>query len=771
MNVRNPLIQAELAVRALTSLASHASVVGHINNSIDQKDAPNFATIKDIVKGPCACARSAVALILQLATLEKKNSAPMGALEAAESKKCSAILDVWEAAISHDDCDVRSFGLDAIVQWCSETPPSWAISPDNFKQMAHQERRGYEERSKRWRQVISARALAVWTSPTAMAMFSLLDSNDSLERQKTLAAFGRLTLGMDDHSKLKGLLAPMISSGSDLQFMRRRAALTSALLLAEGGLGFWMLEKDGMVRSCMNLIHSGDEIGAALAAETLCLAASNEDARCLLTPVVEAGILEGLLDSSNTRARSAAASAIAKLGIASKALNPASADTGRLLNTAMVLLRGVEEAKSTPEDQSSNQDQKFGGTSTTLERAVEVLAALITRSAVKDEIAHGSGRCAQALNRICSICSDGKGAAAFGLAHIFVSLSVTNKEVQERQLAEKEMEITPEQLAELQRITKQKNPDEEDDDTKEKAGWRIRKIVQSDGIRALVRLAEGASEKTKEQIALAMRQCAVEPSVRGSIVQQGGYRVCIEFASNPEISLKCARDASWCLGKTLITTNPAILTASQRMGCIAPMLRLCKDFRANDLTHFEVLLGLTNIASLGDETKARIASEKGIRTLEYLQFSENELVRRAATECMTNLMPHQSMVEHLRDPEKMKLWCAFAEDFESDLPTSRAAAGTLAMAAGALDDEELLETILKSRMIEVFVALLSSGNAELCHRACVGIMYLAETPQAGDALQKVNVVKYLQEIVISKDDAFAQAKSNATIAIDNLSKK
>ena len=97
---------------------------------------------------------------------------------------------------------------------------------------------------------------------------------------------------MDDHSKLKGLLAPMISSGSDLQFMRRRAALTSALLLAEGGLGFWMLEKDGMVRSCMNLIHSGDEIGAALAAETLCLAASNEDARCLLTPVVEAGILE-----------------------------------------------------------------------------------------------------------------------------------------------------------------------------------------------------------------------------------------------------------------------------------------------------------------------------------------------------------------------------------------------------------------------------------------------------------------------------------------------
>ena len=136
------------------------------------------------------------------------------------------------------------------------------------------------------------------------------------------------------------------------------------------------------------------------------------------------------------------------------------------------------------------------------------------------------------------------------------------------------MEITPEQLAELQRITKQKHDAEDDSDDADKAGFRIRQIVQEDGIRALVRLADGASENTKEQIALALRQIAVEPSVRGSIVQQGGYRVCLDLAACSTSTVKCFRDATWCLAKTLVTTNPGVLTASQRMSCIAPMLRL-----------------------------------------------------------------------------------------------------------------------------------------------------------------------------------------------------
>ena len=168
-------------------------------------------------------------------------------------------------------------------------------------------------------------------------------------------------------------------------------------------------------------------------------------------------------------------------------------------------------------------------------------------------------------------------------------------------------QITPEQLAELQRITKQKSEAEEDTDDAERCGWRIRQIVQCDGIRALVRLSQGASAKTEEQIALALRQIAVEPSVRGSLIQQGGYRTCLDLAAKD--SAKCVRDATWCLGKTLVTTNPGVLTAPQRVGCVSVLLRLLKDHRCPDLAHFEVLLGLTNVASFSDEIKARIVGK------------------------------------------------------------------------------------------------------------------------------------------------------------------
>mmetsp|Transcript_61217 Transcript_61217/g.167892 ORF Transcript_61217/g.167892 Transcript_61217/m.167892 type:complete len:612 (-) Transcript_61217:137-1972(-) len=551
------------------------------------------------------------------------------------------------------------------------------------------------------------------------------------------------------------LLEPILSAspgtGGDLSFMRRKAALASAMFLAHQEVGVFVLGRSTAVQELVMLISSGDDIGTAAAAETLCLAASNEQGRALLAPVIESGTLDALLDSPNARARSAAASAIAKLGVASKALDTNSSDTDRLLNTAMLLLKGaedVEQQEGKKLDAAAAAEDQANSARVTTERAVEVIAALITKSAVKDEIAHGSGRCTQALPRLCAACKDGRSAVAYGLAHIFASLTVTNKDVQRRQLAEKEMDITPEQLEELQRITKQKNDDDEEEDTPQRVAFRTQKIVQNDGIRALVRLADGASESTQLQVAMALRQIAVEVPVRGSMVQHGAFRVCSDLASSPKASVKCVREAAWCLGKILVTTNPNVLTEAQRLDAIPPLMRLLKDHHADELMHFEALLGLTNLASVDDATKNRITSEKGgVRALEYLQFSDHELVRRAATECMTNLLPHPKVVEHLRDPEKIKLWVGFSEDYEADFPTARAAAGALAMAVG-LDDEELTETLVnKSACIRAFVGLLSCGHPELVHRAGVGITYLADIPHAVTKLKKEGAVPALKKLV------------------------
>ena len=69
--------------------------------------------------------------------------------------------------------------------------------------------------------------------------------------------------------------------------------------------------------------------------------------------------------------------------------------------------------------------------STSIERAIEVLAGLSGRTYIKEELVHGSNRVAAscALPTLIAIHVDPTSTAAYGLAHIFAALSVTNKEL------------------------------------------------------------------------------------------------------------------------------------------------------------------------------------------------------------------------------------------------------------------------------------------------------------------------------------------------------
>lgn len=56
------------------------------------------------------------------------------------------------------------------------------------------------------------------------------------------------------------------------------------------------------------------------------------------------------------------------------------------------------------------------------------------------------------------------------------------------------------------------------------------------------------------------------------------------------------------------------------------------------------------------------------------------MVRRASTEAMCNLLPHQKMFDHLKSADTLKLWAAFSQLGTEDPPTAAAALGCLAMA-------------------------------------------------------------------------------------------
>lgn len=187
-------------------------------------------------------------------------------------------------------------------------------------------------------------------------------------------------------------------------------------------------------------------------------------------------------------------------------------------------------------------------------------------------------------------------------------------------------------------------------DTTELCRVRIQRIIACDAIKFLVKYLLEGSIQTRETAARTLRQICVEPSIRGSIIQQGGLKACCKIASTdcniePEIKKTTRKEAAHAVAKTLVTTNPNLLTEHQRLGTIKPLLILCKDGDATNLQQFESLLALTNILSCGEAEHNKFVAEKGIQIVHYLVFSEHLMVRRAAVEALCNLSSNEEFIK------------------------------------------------------------------------------------------------------------------------------
>ena len=266
------------------------------------------------------------------------------------------------------------------------------------------------------------------------------------------------------------------------------------------------------------------------------------------------------------------------------------------------------------------------------------------------------------------------------------------------------------------------------EDSPEQCASRIAKMAAANVPNALIQLTDSASDKTLEQIVSALNRMADEPAVRGTMIQQGVLSAMIKIEKEEkapsEIRKKIIRMLRHCIGKLLVTMNPTLLTSAQRMGSIKPLLQLVRDVDVSHLQAFEALMSLTNIASVGDDTKKKIVTEKGIPAIKFAMFSDHELVRKAATEAMCNLVPNESFMKTLQEDKEMRLWLALASDYEEHYECARAAAGCLAMATG---DPEVADTLIacekfKERMDQT----LESGSLEIMHRMLVVILNLVE---------------------------------------------
>ena len=573
------------------------------------------------------------------------------------------------------------------------------------------------------------------------------DNNEAGESAMSTLTIEELDEEKDDNSTENedALLATM-----------KRGQLTASLLIGKADVGAWALQhgwSDGNgVDELKELIFSNDSRAMSIASELVSAASSVEKSRPLLATLVQEGTLEDLLVHPNADVRSGAASCAAKIGLASKALSEDDGEVMALLDVAIELLFEEDEL-DTESDGNNSKHEAFelskavptassSSESTSMDRGIEVMTYIVSKTFVKEKIVAGYkpksspfGR-KPALERLVEIaCAPNSGDAqmAFGLAGIFNLLAVSMETLRKEAFVGKE--ITKEQYDQLQALGKTEEEkdidakkDAKEEDTLASVRERIRKLANANVPRAMVKLLEGStSDATEEKLFEGMGRMASEQSVRGMMIQQGCLTTCLQLDKGEkpnESEQKILRLSRNCIGKMLVTTNPSILTVSQRSGSIGPLLKLVKDNDATDLMHFEALLSLTNLAGFSDETKNRVVAQKGIPILSYAMFSEHEMVRQAATEALLNMIPHPEMMQYMKKEDNLRVWVAFALDHEANFACSRAAVGGLAM---AVPDPELATALVTCpKFGELVRTLMECGQLELMHRIFAVIASLIE---------------------------------------------
>ena len=691
------------------------------------------------------------------------------------------VAKITGEALRHPREKTKEGGLDVVAKWLGP------IMMENKKDEKEARRRRNAARLGKYS--LTDDHDMMWTG-----LWSLLGSDQ--HRKKAQGAIARIVRGIAasnatdlEYDDTKGadvgprdLLEKLVDVGSEapnddedgvvsreLGERRRIASLVVAYSLASSTLGAKALRRCFKTPvEVMQLISTKDPLAATLGAEVLAGASSCDEGRSFLEPLVATGSLEAMMgdDTMPSSARSAAATAVTRLGLAAKALKAGSSETGHLLMAAVQLCKEDSDAR---------------------DRGLEILASLSSNSAVKEEIAHGSNRVtSKCLEIICSLHNDDaakKGDAAYGIATILSNVTVTNNELRQRYFREKDMDITPEQYDELMRVTKQKQADDADNDTEALAASRRRKVVMADGAAVLARMTT-PSANTAPKIAETLANLAKESELRGTLIQQGAFKAAIALAG-PNYSDVCRGNAAHAVAKILVTTDPRNLTDSQALAAVRPLLWLCKQISFFEFMHFEACLALTNLLSLGADAKRRVVNDKGISTLEYLQFSPNPMLQRAATEALTNMVPDPDFIAHLKKTDKLKLWVALAQEYDPNsseeddeqkvkesLALARAACGCLAMASGG-DDEDLCELMAKEPATPKAIQyLLGLEEPSLVHRTAVLVRNLAEDPKSRPLLLEripnlAAVLRRAREVTFPNVPLVATPLDDALAAVEN----
>lgn len=474
---------------------------------------------------------------------------------------------------------------------------------------------------------------------------------------------------------------------TDIESKVRATAVITTLLQGPIEVGNFALSQQGLVE--MMLVMAGcddDEIQQKVAAEAIIAAASKKD-KCTAIANMGSNILKKLYQSKNDSIKVRGLVGLCKLGSVGgtdasvKLLSDGS--THKLVKACRRFLLNSDK---------STDIKKW---------AAEGFAYLTLDADVKEELVNDE----ECIKALIQLGSSGNLSCLYGVITTLVNL--TN--------AYDKNEILPEMI-ELAKFAKQHVPEEHEKDKSEYIEKRIDKLASMNVTSALIGLSKTHSSSARELISRLFNAICERQELRGSVVSIGGGKVLLNLCSENNTD-NGKIQAAQALARIAITIDPSTAFPGQRVvEVVRPIIKLLHIERTG-LQNFEALMALTNLATVSDTVANRILQDCGLSKIENYMYEDHVMLRRAATQCISNLITFKHAIEAYEGPnDRVKMLTVLCE--EDDLETAKAAAGALAMLT-SVSTKACAKVFTAKSWQEILLMLVSCKDQELQHRGMV----------------------------------------------------
>lgn len=514
----------------------------------------------------------------------------------------------------------------------------------------------------------------------------------------------------------------------DIESKVRVTVAIKCLLLGPLDIGNTIIAREGIMEMIIVMANTEEKLQQKVACECIIAAASKKDK---IASIIQqgVGILKNLYASKDDEIRVRALVGLCKLGSSGgtdASIRPfADGSTVKLAEACRKFLLNPHK---------SNDMRRW---------AAEGLSYLTLDAEVKEKLTEDK----PAIRALIELSKEKTQASVYGVITTFVNLCN----------AYDKQEVIPE-MVELAKFAKHHIPEEHELDDPDFVAKRINALTKEGLTHALVALSKTESDNSKELVCRVFNAMASQQDLRGIIVAQGGVKVLLPMSLRG--TEKGKKQAAQAIARIGITMNPEVAFAGQRaLEVVRPLLSLLHP-ECTALESFEALMALCNLAGMNESVRKRIIKEQGLQKIETYLFEDHLMLRRAATQCITNLVMSPDVVQSYEgNNDKLKFLVLLCG--EEDAETSQAAAGAVAMLTGESVKccSKLFEV---SDWQERFKELLAHPDPGTQYRGSV-IVYnvISSSKENAEKIVETGILEVLMALTLLKEDGMEKVREFA----------